>query len=465
MTFLRAYRQHPVALELRRLSLLAAPLVLAQMAQSSLSFIDTLMVGRLGNEALAGIALGHTIFMLFFVSLSGVVQAVGPLVSQAHGANDKAAAALAARQGLWLAAALGLLAMLVFWNIAPVLLWMGQDPETVTLTAGYLRAISWGMLPALGAVALRSLLEGLSEPRPIMIIFFIGVGLNVLFNQLLMFGHWGLPALGLTGTGWASTLVFWGIFVMAGLYVHHKAADYPIFPLLHQLDGRVLRELLVVGVPIGLMLSFESGLFAVTGLLMGLLGQVELAAHQIAIQSASFTFMVPLGFAIATSVRVGQAVGKRDMEAARRAGWTGMGVCVGFMTLTALSFWLLPNLVTGLYLDIHDPANQEVVRLAASYLAIAAMFQLFDGLQVSSAGALRGLKDTRVPMVITLFSYWLVGLSSGALLTFYFGIGGEGLWFGLVLGLGTAAVLLPWRFYRSAGRMTPQHLLLSSQEV
>ena len=211
---------------------------------------------------------------------------------------------------------------------------------------------------------------------------------------------------------------------------------------------QVLASLIRIGLPIGLTLGFEAGLFSATALLMGTLGTIPLAAHQIAIQSASFTFMVPLGLASATAVRVGQAVGRRDPGGMQRAGWTGIGLSAGVMLVSALTFWLVPERVVGLYLDTGDPANAAVVRTAARFLAFAAIFQVFDGLQVSAAGALRGLKDTRVPMLISLTSYWGVGLSAGLLLTFVVGLGGRGLWLGLVLGLMTAAFLLVGRFRR-----------------
>ncbi|CAA9587345.1 MAG: Multi antimicrobial extrusion protein (Na(+)/drug antiporter), MATE family of MDR efflux pumps [uncultured Truepera sp.] len=437
-----------VMLEVRRTLTLALPIILAQLAQVSMGFIDTLMVGRLGGEALAGVALGASIFFFALIVGIGVMGSVAPTVSQAVGANDPETAARATRQSFYIALALTLPATLLFWQAEPLLNLMGQEPRAAELAAAWLRAISWGYLPSLCLAGLRGFLEGLARPRPVMLIAFLGVGLNVIANYTLIFGHFGFPAFGVVGTGWASAFVYWMMFLTAALYVRLTLPRFRVLDKPHRPDPRTLRDLLVIGLPIGLMLGFESGLFSVTALLMGTFGTVPLAAHQIAIQTASFTFMIPLGLAAATAVRVGQAVGRADVTGTRRAGWTGIVLSAGFMSLTALAFWLLPEQITSLYLGIDDPADAAVGRTAAQFLAFAAAFQVVDGLQVSAAGALRGLKDTRVPMLISLVSYWGVGLSTGLLFAFGLNLGGRGLWLGLVLGLSTAAVLLVGRFWR-----------------
>ncbi len=441
--------------ELRRTAALALPLILAQLAQVSLTFIDTLMVGRLGNEQLAAIALGSSVFTMALIVGMGVMFAVGPTVSQAHGAGDERMVARATRQGLWLALGLTVPAIILFWNAAPLLLWMGQDAETVRLAAGYLQAISWGYLPGLWFIGLRGLLEGISKPRPIMLIALAGIGLNIFANNALMFGRFGFPALGLVGTGWASTFVFWMSFLLAAAYVQRTLPQLEVFTKLRTPDVSVLRDLFVIGWPIGLTLGFEGGLFTITALLMGLVGTVELAAHQIAIQSASFTFMVPVGLSAATAVRVGRAAGRKDADGVQRAAGVGMALSLGFMVLTALTFWLIPGRVVSLYLDASDSANRAVVDTAVLFLGFAAAFQIFDGVQVSAAGALRGLKDTRVPMLISLFSYWGIGMATGATLTFGLDVGGRGLWTGLVVGLIAAAGLLSWRLWRKTRVETP----------
>ena len=434
-----------LGLEVRRTLTLALPLILAQLAQMSASFVDTLMVGRLGNTQLAGIALGGSIFFLTFLVCGGVLFSVGPTVSQAFGAEETKAAGRAAQQGFFLALLLSVPALVLFSQIGRILPLLGQEPGAVRLATGYIQAIAWGFVPALLTVSLRGLLEGISNPRPVMVIAFLAVGFNALLNYLLMFGQLGFPALGLVGTGYASALSFWFSLALLVLYSARTLPQFEIFRF-RGVDVRVLADLVRVGLPIGLTLGFEAGLFSATAVLMGTLGTVPLAAHQIAIQSASFTFMVPLGLASATAVRVGQAVGRRDPGGVQRAGWIGILLSACVMLVSALTFWFLPEQVVGLYLDVADPANTAVIRKAEQFLAFAAVFQVFDGLQVSAAGALRGLKDTRVPMLISLTSYWGVGLSSGVLFAFVLGLKGRGLWLGLVLGLMTAAVLLVGRF-------------------
>jgi MATE family multidrug resistance protein len=434
--------------EVLDLMVVAGPLILAQLAQMSMSFVDTLMAGRLGQQALAGIALGSTLFGLVSIVSMGVLFSVAPLVSQAHGAEEPEQAARAARQGLWLATILALPGFVLFRSAEPLLLAVGQEPAAAALAGGYLAAVSWGFLPSLLLTALRGFLEGLSDTRPIMVVLFVGIALNVVANNALMFGRWGFPALGLVGTGVATTFVYTVMAVAAAGYVALRYRRYRVLRGLRRPDPATLRELFRVGWPIGMTLGFEGGLFSFTALLMGLFGQAALAGHQIAIQAASVTFMVPVGLSIATGVRVGQAVGRGDPRAVRRAGLTGIGAAVAVMLGTATLFRFAPGVVVAAFLDRSDPANAEAVRYAVAFLGIAALFQVVDGIQVAAAGALRGLRDTRAPMLISLLAYWAIGMTVAALLAFPAGMGGRGLWIGLVVGLGVAAMLLLRRFLR-----------------
>ena len=438
--------------ELRSTLRLAGPIVAAQLAFISMGFVDTVMVGRLGPEALAGVALGHTIFFFFATVGMGVTRAVGPMVSQAVGGREPTVAARSVRQGLWLTLALGILIFTVLSLLGPVLRWSGQSAVAVEGAMAYLRAARWGILPFLGFAALRSFVEGLSRPMPVTLIALIGVGLNVGANELLMFGRWGLPALGLAGTGWATTIVFTSLFGALAVLVHRVRpfSEYDIFRRVRRPDGAYLRELLRVGGPMGVSRGIESSLFLVTTVMMGTLGTTALAAHQVALQCAAFTFMVPLGIGMAGTVRVGQAAGREDEGAARRAGSVAMSLATLFMVGTATLFVTLPRPLVGLYLDVSASGNADVVALAVRLLGVAAVFQVFDGVQVSAHGALQGLKDTRVPMGIALVTYWGVGLTTG----YYWGVregSPEGLWWGLVVGLATAAVLLVGRFHRQVG--------------
>lgn len=422
-----------------------------------MSFVDTVMVGRIGPEALAGVALGHTVFFFFAIMGMGTIQAVGPMVSQAAGARDPEVAARSTRQGLWLAFGLSIPIFLALSALEPFLRWAGQSTVAVDGAMAYIRAVRWGVFPFLGFAALRSFAEGLSHPLPVTIISIIGVGVNVGANEVLMFGHLGFPALGLAGTGWASTIVFTCLFGLLALLVHRMApfAEHNVFSHLGTPDLEYLRALLHIGVPMGTSRGIESSLFTITTVMMGTLGTTALAAHQVALQCAAFTFMVPLGIGMAGSVRVGRAAGAEDAAGVRRAGYVAMGLAVSFMCVTAAGFLTFPRPIVGLYLTLSAPENREVVRLAVHLLGVAAIFQVVDGLQVAAHGALQGLKDTRIPMVIAVITYWGIGLSTGYL----WGVRGDGgpeaLWWGLVLGLSAAAGLLLFRFHRQSERPKP----------
>ena len=431
---------------------IALPLALAQMAQNGMGLVDTLMVGRLGPASLAGIALGSMLFFFVTIVSGAVLFAVGPLVAQATGARDPARAADVARHGVVAAGLLTLPVMALLWAAGPLLALLGQEATTVALATGYLRAVVWGVPGFMLYVALRAFLEGAGHTRPIMLISFAGIGVNVLANNALMFGRWGFPALGLVGTGYATAIVY---TLMALLLAVHVARRDPTHPVLRwaRLRREQVLEIARLGWPIALTVGFETGLFAVTAVLMGLVGQTALAGHQVAIQTVSFTFMIPLGLGVATTARVGHAVGRSDPVGVRAAAGVGIATSLGVMCVTAAVYWLAPAFVIGLYLDVHDPVNAGVVAFATTFLRIGALFQLVDGLQVAAIGALRGLKDTRVPMLITLVSYWFVGLGSGVLLAFGLGLEGPGLWYGLVAGLAVASVWLSRRFLVLARRV------------
>lgn len=438
-----------LGVDVRKLVTLALPLAVAQLAQNAMGFVDTLMVGRLGPTALAGLALGATTFSTLYVILMAVLLSVSPLVAQAVGARRAGEPARVARQGLLLALALAVPGMAVMFLVEPLLRAAGLPAGAVELAGGYLRAVALGMPFALGFMALRGYFEGQGDARPILYLALAGVGLNVFLNDALIFGRYGLPALGVVGTGYATASVYLALFAGAALLARARYRGQAPFRGFGRPDPTVLREIVRVGWPISVTLGLEVGLFSTISFLMGGFGDAVLAGHQIAMQSASMTFMIPLGIATATGVLVGQAAGRGDPAGVRRAGTLGIGLATGFMSLTALLFWLASRFVIGLYVDVADPINTELIRYAASFLAIAAMFQLVDGMQVAAAGALRGLKDTRVPMLLTLVAYWLVGLSSGVVLAYVLGVGPRGLWFGMVAGLAVAALLLTTRFARS----------------
>lgn len=436
--------------EIKGSLILAVPVVIAQVAQNAMGFIDVVMVGRLGSQALASVALGNTIFFFLMVVCMGLIVAVEPMVSQAYGAGETEPVARSVRQGLWLGVAVAVPVFFILHHIGPLLLLIGQDPLTVQQAEAYLAAISWSFFPWMGYLALRSFLAGLERPRVVTVIVSLGVLLNVVANYALIFGNFGFPALGIVGSGWATTLVYWVMFfaLVAWVQLRPEYRQYGVFAHTRKPDPEYFRELFQIGWPIGISFGVESGLFMMTALMMGLIGTETLAAHQLAIQCAAFTFMVPLGLSIATSVRVGHAVGRRDPDAMRRAGVVGIWLAALFMTGTAILFWTIPRTIISIFLDVNDPANVAVVGIAVKLLFIAAVFQLFDGIQVAAAGALRGLKDTRRPMVINFVSYWILGLTTGYVLGFRLDYGAEGLWWGLVLGLTATSFMLTLRFRR-----------------
>ena len=433
--------------DIQELLKIALPLILAQIAQVAMSFIDTVMVGRLGGNELAGIALGSTFFNFLLIFCMGILFSLAPIVSQAKGAGKPQDGIIAVRHGLLLAGILAIPAMVLFWNSPSIFGFLRQQPIAADLASAYLRAVSWGFLPLLWFICLRGLLEGSLETRPVMVISLLAVGVKLLLNYVLVFGHWGFPALGLVGAGYSTMLVEYFMFGLAVLYSLWRFAGQGLFKL--SFAFAPMLEIIRLGLPIGISLAFESGLFAVTTFLMGTLGETQLAAHQVANQSVFLTFMIPLGIANATAVRVGTAMGKKSIDEVKRFSRLGIGLCIVWMVGIACVYWFIPRTIISLYFDVSNPDNAAIVRMAISFLSIAALFQVFDGTQVSTSGALRGLKDTRMPMVISLVSYWVIGMGSSLLLTFVFKLGGRGLWFGLVIGLATAAFLLSWRFHHT----------------
>jgi len=428
---------------------LGIPLSFAHLAQTSLSFIDTLMAGRLGNEAIAGIALGSTTFYLVIFVISGVLLGVNPIVSQAKGASEDDKIAGVLRQAFVLSIILVLPSLLLLYN-AETLFKLLQQPADVAKQSGdYLKAISWGLFPAFIFLSLRSALESLSDTRPILVLSLFNIVLNVALNEVLMFGHWGFPALGLVGTGYASAMVMWFACLALIAYYCWRYSHLKIFSfdqVFSQQSRKQMWELIRVGVPIGLTIGFEISMFSASTFAMGWFGKEALAAHQIALQTASIAFMIPLGISIAASVRVGEAMGAGDTSRARVAGNLGILTSGAIMVVPGLCFAFFPQIIVGLYLDLGDAANATVIAQAVSFLLIAAAFGVVDGLQVGGSMVLRGMKDTRAAMLLTLLAYWGCGIASGAIYAFVFGWGGKGLWYGLTTGLAVAALILFLRF-------------------
>lgn len=420
-----------------------------------------MMVGRLGSPELAGVALGNATYFLFALIVIGILLAVGPMVSQAYGAGKDDPIGRTTRQALWLATLLSLPVLLIMWNAKLPWNLMQQDAATMAYAEGYLQAAMWGFLPFMWFNALRNFVEAIARPLPITIIIVMGILLNIGANYGLMFGNFGLPRLGLTGTGWATSIVHWFMFTCIALYVAFQQPyrSYGVLRKLRTPDFGYFRELLRVGLPIGGSIGLEVTLFSATAFLIGTYGAIPIAAHQIAIQCAAIAYMVPLGIGLATSVRVGQNIGAKDFSAAAISGYAGMALSLIFMSCTALLFLLVPNFIVSIYLDTNDPTNIATILQVVSLLGIAALFQLFDGLQATALGALRGLKDTRIPMLMGFIAYWLIGMPTGLGLGFGLGMGPEGFWWGLVIGLLAASIMFTHRFVRMTNRLKDDSLL------
>lgn len=434
--------------EIPRLLVLAVPMVGAQLLQMSMGFVDTVMVGRLGPGSLAAVALGNAIYYPLFLVCAGILSAVSPLVSQSHGAGESDPIGRTVRQAFWLSSLLAIPAVTIMWNVERPLLLYGLELEVAHLTQGYLKMVSFAFLPALWYTALRHFVEALGRPKVVLVITALGALANVAGNYVLMYGKLGFPALGVAGTGLSTAVVAWILFCSLVIFVQQQLSlrAYGIFARLGKPDAPAFRRLFRLGWPIGIMLGVETGLFATAAFMMGKLGTSEVAAHQIALQCASITFMVPLGVAFATTVRVGFEVGAGNPQGARIAGLTGMAASALFMSAASVMFFTFPRTIVSLYVNLSDPANGPVVEVAVALLGLAAIFQVFDGVQVTATGALRGIADTRIPMIVAFLSYWGVGLAAAYTLAFRVGLGPEGVWWGLVLGLAVAAILLLSRF-------------------
>lgn len=439
---------HSWAGEFRALFTLAWPLVVAQLAQSALFTTDIIMLGWLGAKYVAAGALANALFICIQLFGIGVVGAVAPMVAQALGARDRRLVRRTVRQGLWLAVFLCIPLFALAWNIGPIYRMMGQDPELIDLAEKFIHVAVFLLLPAFGFVVLRSFLSAHGATRVILLITVAGVLVNGIANYALVFGNWGFPRLEMVGSALSTVSVNVVMFILAVVYVqtHRRFRRYHIFHNLLKPDWARLVELMRIGFPIGFMMLAEVALFTTASLLQGWLGEAELAAHSVALTIASLSFMVPLGLSQAATVRVGIAFGEGNPEGVRKAGWAAFVLTIGFMSLTALLFFAFPHQIVGLFLNPGVVENASPLALAASFLIIAGLFQLFDGTQVTMGAALRGLSDTTMPLVTALIGYWLIGFPTAWLFAFQFGMRGVGVWIGLMAGLAAVAITLTIRF-------------------
>jgi len=431
--------------EARQILRLGTPAIFAQLAYFSMRVVDTVMAGQLGPEPLAAIALGSSLWMPLAVMGMGVLLPVSPSVAQAVGAERIADCGHYLRQGLWLSQVVALLLALAFAASPQILALFGVDPALIPLSSQFLMSLSWGLPARMAFVVLRGFTEGTGHTRPILWISIVGTLANIGLNELLMYGHWGFPALGAVGCGYATAIVDVLMALLLGLWIswHPDLARYTPWSRWEWPQWKPIVHFLAVGLPISVSLLMEVSCFGAAGLLLGRLGPTVVAGHQIAMNLASLTFMVPLGLSIAISVRVAQFVGGHEFDRARRTGQTGAMLCGGIMLLAALAFWLVPHMFVGCY-----TSDEEVLRLGSQLLVLAALFQFFDGLQVAATGALRGLKQTRGTMVVNTIAYWGLGLPLGAWLGLHLKWGAPGFWLAFSVAIGFAAALLNWQFHQ-----------------
>ena len=438
----------PWRAESRALITLALPLVLTEIAQMAMGTTDTIMMGWIGAEALAAGALANHFYGFFVLIGIGVMSAVAPMVAQALGARRFRHVRRSVRQGLWAAVAVGLPGGFAVWHAEALLTALGQDPVVAAASQDYLRAMVWGFVPFLGYMVLSHFLAAHSRPRPAMVLTLIAIAVNALGNYLLMFGHFGLPRLELVGAGISTAIVDYFLFVSLLGYSlwDRRFRRYHILARIWRPDWARFVELFRIGLPIGLALLAEVGLFLASSLLIGMIDTDQLAAHGLAIQCVALVYMVPYGIGQAAAVRVGLAAGSERWSGIGLAGWTALAWGTGFALLPALAFWFGGTAIVGFYLDPGVPGNAAAVAFAVGFLEVAAVFQLADAAQVVAAGALRGLKDTRVPMVLAVIGYWAIGFSAAIVFAFELGYEGTGAWIGLAIGLTVTAPMLIWRF-------------------
>lgn len=443
------YSMQEIGHEVRAMLRLAIPVVLDQLGMMSMGFVDTIMVGRLGPEALGAVGIGASIYFAFMVFAWGTVGAITPIVAHAFGAGDHEEIEHAVGQGFWVALGLTIIGIGLMQLAGPILRALGEPEAIIPTGVSFIQALSIGMIASLWYAVLRAFTVGLGRTRITMVISFGAAIVNIVADYVIIYGKLGLPALGPAGSGLATSVVQWTMLGAMLLYTLREGElrRYRIFRRARRRDMAMIARIVRLGAPIGGGNTLEGGVFGLTSLLMGQIGTIALAAHQIAINVASFTFMVPLGVSMAITTRVGQFLGARNLASATLAGWVGTLVAGLFMVVTAILFVTIPGPIIGIY-----SGNSDVIGYASGLLMIAGAFQIFDGVQVAAQGALRGLKDTTVPMMTNLVAYWLIGLPTGYLLAFTFGLGGQGLWWGLTMGLAAAALMHSIRFSKMIDR-------------
>jgi multidrug resistance protein, MATE family len=425
--------------EFRPLMTLAGPVILAEVGWMSMGLVDTIMVGPLGPAAIAATGMGSGVFTAIVIFGMGLMLGVDAFVSQAHGAGNERECRLWLHQGVWLACGVAPVAMVLTWFVCSTLDQWGLHPEIRALVGPYLRVITFSALPLLLYSAFRRYLQGMHLVRPIMIAIVTANAINAAANWVLIYGNLGMPALGVEGSAWATNIarVYMAAFLYVAIQLEHRRRGHRHPDVDLALDLPRIRRLVALGFPAASQVALEVGVFAAATALAGRLDPISSGAHQIALNIASLAFMLPLGLASAAAVRVGFAYGAGDRRRAAQAGWTALATGCVMMTALGLAFFLWPVALLRMF-----TTDGRIIEIGVGLLAIAAAFQLFDGTQAVVTGALRGISETRMPMLVNVIGHWFLGLPVGYLLCFHLGWGVSGLWIGLSIGLIVAALVL-----------------------
>ncbi len=448
----------PLSDHIRATLVLGLPLVGGHLAQFAIGLTDTVMLGWYGVDALAAITLAGTLFLILFLLGSGFAWAVMPMVAAFAAQQDETSLRRATRMALWLSVLFSVTVMPVLWWSEPLLLALGQDAEVAADAAIYLRIAGWGIFPAILVMVMKSYLAALERTKVTLWVTCLAAVMNAIVNYALIFGHFGMPEMGLRGAALASLATHGISLVGLIIYAVSVLPEHQLFARLWRPDWEMFAKVFRLGMPIGLTTLSEVSLFAASAMMMGWLGTVPLASHGIAIQLASAMFMVHLGLSNAATVRVGQAHGRGDHAFLMQAAAAAMVLSLIVAVVTILAFVIWPGPLIDLFLESGEPARAEIIAITTVLLMVAALFQLVDGVQVVALGLLRGVQDTTRPMIYAAVSYLAVGLPASYGLGFVAGLEGAGVWLGLVLGLGCAAVLLGVRFWNLAAPRPPEGL-------
>ncbi len=443
--------------ELRASLKLGSPIILTNLAQIAILTTNLIFIGSLGKVELAAGSLTASLYQACMIFSLGLVSATIPMLATSLGKDRHNIAAVQniLRHGFLSAFIICLPFWLLMWQAESIWLALGQNPDTARISASYIHSIQWSLLPYLGYIVLRSFFAALEKPLWTLNVAIGGIAVNAVLGWMLIFGKGGMPQLGLVGAGIATTIT--NVLMLAAMlvlvYKHPVFKQYRIFTHFFRWNIQQLYQLWKLGIPIAITFTLETLVFYAAVIMMGLIGDTSLAAHAIAMQISSVSYMIPLGFGQVATIRVGLAMGRAAPHDAVQAGWVSYGLGVGFMGLAACLMWLQPEFLIQFFIDIQAPENRAVIITATQFLFFAALFQITDGAQAVAAGMLRGLYDTRTPMLLALLGYWVLGVPIGAFLAFVLDLEGVGIWIGFVTGLTIVAVLLTLRWWRHGTRL------------